>query len=54
MNDEVKKELKDLSIEELYNFLVKTEELEGLAKEKKTEVNIKDLKPNKVKRGSKN
>ena len=54
MSEEAKKQLREMSIEELYEFLSKTDELIELAKSKIVEVNEEDLKPKRTKRGSKN
>ena len=54
MSEEAKRELKEMSIEELYEILSKTDELMELAKSRIVEVKEEDLKPKRTKRGSKN
>lgn len=54
MSDEAKKELNEMSIEELYNFLNKADELKELALSKLESISEEELDVRSAKRGTKN
>ena len=54
MSDEAKKELNEMSIEELYNLLNKADELKELALSKLESISEEELEVRSAKRGTKN